>query len=311
MQSTLLGICYFIIFIGIVLPVTTAQSHVGVAQTVVDLGELDRGTDNIATFFLVTSTSKSFLVSLNKEPANIDFFSRRGYENHLYNHSEEDVMGWVELFSNSVEVEPLSEGGTGLIGAQKEVKFILNIPEDAESGYHIFRIKPLPVFPSGDVGGPVGAMVVSVTTVTFLFNIEGKAIRDGIILDVVPEEITNGRFITGTYFQNTGTTTITAVASQRIHKNGELVAESSSSKTLVNPGEIKVLKTPFSANNFSEGYYDVSTSVNFLSDSVSKNSTILVSAALPPPVEEKPNLLWLLIIVVVIFIIAIIIYKIS
>jgi len=309
MQTRLTQIFYLLIFVIFLLPtISVAQHSIGVSSTVINLGTLERGSDNVATFYLVTASSESFLVSLNKEPAASDFFSRVGYGDYLFNYSEEGVIEWVELFRDDVRIEPV-EGG-GIIGAQKEVNFIVSVPEDAEPGYHIFRIKPLPVL-SPEAVGQVGAVVVSATAVTFLFDIEGTAIRDGIILDVVPGTRVGNKFAVNVYFQNTGTTTISAIAKQTIYKNGEIIANSVSSRELVSPGEVKVLRVLYAGNKFSEGDYEVRTSVDFLSGSVSKNSTISVLPSILPPVEEKPKFPWLLIVLILIILVAIIIYKIS
>ena len=287
-----------------------AQSHVGVESTLVDLGSLEKESENIASFRLVTTTPESFLVSLNKEPGTKDFFSRLGYRDKIMNYSEENIMDWVEVSEDSVELETIS-GDHGIIGAQKKVSFIVKIPEDAEPGYHIFRIKPIPIL-SGETIGQVGAKVVAVTSVNFLFNIEGEAIRDGIILDVLAGGKQGNRLLTNTYFQNTGTMTITARATQGIYRNGELIAESESAKELIAPGKMGALTVPFNVAGLSEGDYYVSTTVDFLTGSVSKNSTINIAEAILPPevVEEGPKPpTWLIIILIVIVVIAVLIYK--
>jgi hypothetical protein len=286
---------------------TSAQSQIGVESTVIDMGVVERDSENIATFRLVTTTSESFLVSLSKEPGYTDFFMRPGYKEILSNYSEEDVMGWVELADNYAELETVDGG---VVGAQKEVSFVVNVPEDAEPGYHLFRIKPVPVFTQESLG-QVGTRVVSITGVNFLLNVEGNAVRDGVILDVVFKNFAVNRLLTNTYFQNTGTTTMTVRAYQTIHRGGEFVEGSESAQELVKPGRMIALSVPFTAARFLEGDYDVSTTVDFLTGTVSKNTTMTIT--IPPPApeeaEEKPSFPWFIIILLIIVVIAVLIYK--
>ena len=287
--------------------ITSAQSHIGVESTVVDMGTVERDSENIATFRLVTTTSEPFLVSLSKEPGYTDFFMRPGYRDILSNYSEEDVMGWVELGDNYAELETV-EGG--LVGAQKEVSFVVNVPEDAEPGYHLFRIKPIPVF-SEETIGQIGTRVVSITSVNFLLNVEGDAVRDGVILDVLFKNFAGTKMFTNTYFQNTGTTSMTVRAYQTISKDGELVGESESAQELVRPGRMIAIPVPYNAASFKEGEYDVSTRVDFLTGVVSKNSTMVMS--MPPPAPEAPEerapFPWFIIILLIIIVLSVIIYR--
>ena len=292
------------------LPVmTSAQSHVGVESTIVDLGTLERGTENVATFRLVTTTQESFLVNLYKEPGSKDFFLRPSYSGLVVNYSEEAVMNWVELVDDFAVLDVLEEK-TGIVGAYKEVNFFVNVPEDAEPGYHVFRVKPIPAF-TGETVGQVGTRVISITSVNFLFNVVGNALRDGIILDVVSKPIGSNRLFVDTYFQNTGTTTMTAHATQTMYKNGEIVEKAESARELVEPGRMKALRVPFRAENFAEGEYEVHTTVDFLTDTVSKNSTIMVGVpTAPPEEEEEPEPFpWYIIILIVVIVIAVMIYK--
>jgi hypothetical protein len=274
------------------------------------MGMLEKDSENIASFRLVTTSSESFLVTLSKEQGSKDFFSMTGYGEYFSNYSEESMMGWIEFFDDYAELESLKEK-EGMVGARKDVSFMVNVPEDAEPGYHVFRVKPTPVLSHEDLG-QVGTKVVAITSVNFLLNVEGDAIRDGIILDVVSAGVHGGGWRTNTYFQNTGTVTMTARAIQTMYRDGEVVATSESAKELIGPDSMKSLSVPFSSSEITPGDYEVRTTVNFLTGSVSKNSTLTILEPAVPPVkpEEKPKPFpWFIIILILIVVIAVLIYK--
>ncbi len=305
--------CLLILIIFSISSPVLAQYSIGVASGVVNLGTYEKNSKNIVSFYLVTSSDEPFLVSLEKESETLDFFSRSGYGDYLSNYSEEDIMDWIEFLTNPVELESINKTESGgIVGGKKEVNFIVNVPEDAEPGYHIFKIKPIPVAPSENLGH-VGAIVVGITTVSFLFNVEGDAVRDGIILDVVYGGKSGNMHVINTYFQNIGTVSITARATQSVYKNGNFVVDSFSAKELVKPGGIKVFKNFLPEDKITEGNYEVRTTVNFITDYAYKNSTINITPIISPPGElakEKPKVsLWIVVLLFVITIIAIIIYK--
>lgn len=284
---------------------------VGVSPPILYLGEVDKDSTNIVKFYLVTPSTEPLLVYLKPEMGRLDFFSKDQYKGLISNYSEENVISWAEFLKNPVEIllgnETLKTAG-GEIRGWREVSFLLNVPKDAEPGYHLIRINPIPTIPS-EVIGQAGTRVVAITSVAVLFKVPGDARREGIILDVVSGGYVGNRFEIDTYFQNTGTTTISAKASQNIYRDNTSVAGPTSSSELVKPGEVKVLRTFLPANEVSLGDYYVTTTVSYTTGYASKNSTITVSQ--PPVAVIKPEVFpwWAIILIIVIVAIAICIYK--
>jgi len=286
-----------------------AELIVGVSPPVLNLGEIERGTTKIVKFYLVTPSSEPLLVSLQSEKGNLDFFARDEYKNILFNYSEEEVTAWVEFLKNHVELTPSNETlqtKGGVIKGWREISFLLNVPKNAEPGYHLIRINPYPSVPS-EVLGQAGARVVAITSLSVLFNVPGEARREGLILDVVPGNYVGNRLEINTYFKNTGSVTISAKATQTILKNGEAIATLSSSTELVKPNETKILKTLLSLDGISFGDYDVITSVSYTTGLSQKNSTITISP--PAPLAPSPAFPYWIIILIIIIAIAIGIYK--
>jgi hypothetical protein len=307
----------FLLIIGIILillPETSfavAEFSVGVSPSIVDLGMLSRGSTNIVKFFLVTPSTEPLLVYLNPERGNIDFFATHN-GNLITNFSEEDTSTWVNLLKNPVELTPSNQTlqtVAGQISGWREVNFLVDVPNNAEPGYHIAKVKPAPSVPSEIVAG-AGARVVAVTYVTVLFDVPGDSERQGVILDVNSGGFIGNELEIRTYFQNTGTDTISARAYQSIYKNVTGVSNISSSIEFVKPGETKVLMSYLPMTGISLDSYDVKTTVSYTTGIASRNSTISISNK-PAAIAQQPEAfpLWILIFVFIIILIAVLIYR--
>ena len=282
---------------------------VGVSPPVVDLGKVGRGTANLVKFYVVTISENPILVRLEAENGRLDFFDNN-YVDSIFNFSEEDTASWVKFLSNPVELKPQNETLTTnyeSIKGWREVDFLIEIPLNAESGYHLIRVKPTPIETSV-TKEPVGANVIAITSINVIFNIFGEAKREGVILDSTSEYESNNLQI-NTFFKNIGTTTITARAIQRIYdNNSNFVTEVASSKQFVKPNEMKNLNSFLPLTSLSAGDYQVLTTVSYTTDSAYKNSTIFISPEailIKPKAEELST--WVFIIIIII--IAIVIYR--
>jgi len=249
-----------------------AQFSVGVSPPVVEIGDVSPGEQKLVTFSIFTVSDESLLIYFKVEDGTLDFFSR-GYGNFLYNFSEEPTSSWIELLKDPVEIDATGERVADR--SWTDVTVLLKVPENAEPGYHVVALRPIPTT-FGAVPG-TGANVVTVTSVSILFNVEGPAKRGGTILDTTSSGHTNGLNIK-TFFQNTGTTTISARSTNRVYdKNNALIGEFYSPRAYVKPGNIAALETPTSA--MEEGEYTLNSIVTFTTGDSQKNSTVYVAEA--------------------------------
>jgi hypothetical protein len=282
---------------------------VGVSPPVVDMGTLERGTTNVVKFYAVTVSDQPLVVYLECENGRLDFFDNH-YQNSIYNFSEEDTASWVRFMSNPVELRPqnssLSTGYESIKG-WREVSFLLEIPMDAEPGYHLIRVKPSPQVTSTQ---STGAMVVAVTSINIIFEVLGDAQRKGIILDTVNEPAGNNVLNVNTYFQNIGTETVSAKATQKIYdKDNNFVKEMSSATEYVKPKEVRSLVSVMSLTGLSMGDYQMFTTVSYTTDSAYKNSTLAITQETFKAPAVKQEDFTMLIFILAIVIIAVAIYR--
>jgi len=291
--------------------------NVGVSPYMANLGVLEPGTARIVKFNLITGTGETILVYLASERGNVDVFRRGNYLDYIQNYSEEDVSSWVKFLENPVIMGKSPEGqktttGNPIVG-EREVTLIINVPEDAESGYHTGIISIDPRLPPG---APGTVVIKGVVPFNFVFQVPGDAIRSGRIIDVSSGSYSGNRLGVNVFFQNTGTVTMItkdSIIKTYDNKNRE-IDNLKTNLDEVKPGQTKTFTAYWDVSDVDVGTYRASTTIDYLTDKSSKTSDIQVYkvSALPTPQVVKQPITfpwWVIIIVIVIIIIAYLIYR--
>jgi hypothetical protein len=276
-----------------------AEYAVGVSPPIIDLGDVDAGETRIVKFFIVTPSTEPLLVYLEGERGSIDFFtSKPRYTPLLANLSEEPVVGWLEFLKNPTELRPQNKSvgiPSGQLAGWQEVSFLLNVPKDAEPGIHLFKITPYPSTPSENLG-PVGARMVAVTAITIIFNVPGRALRDGVILDSTAGKFTQSNLEINTYFRNTGSDTVSVKAVQEVFVNGSWVSNLTSAVDIAKPGETRLLKTYLDRRLIPKGVVlesaEVRTNADYTTGFASMTSPIRFGASSFETSGESPQFPW-------------------
>jgi hypothetical protein len=290
---------------------TYARSfQVGVSPAFLNLGEIGRGESRRGTFSITTSSDEGFLVYITAEKGGMDFFDGR-YKDMLVEYSEEDASSWINFLNHPVFLEPDPERKSTSVMGQEQINFILNVPDDAEPGYHLVEITPKPKPPSG---WSTAVNIMAITKISLLFKVAGEVERSGEILDVSARN-TGLRTRFDVYFQNTGSVSMFVKADDidLYDTEGNLLYNAESSKGLSSPGEVLKL-TGLVTKNTKPGSYLAFTNVTFSTGHAAKDTDIWIApteapaAAAPaqPPIETAFPW-WIIVIVIVI--IAYIIYR--
>ena len=164
---------FFIIFsvLSSIISFAAGSFNVGVSPGTLDLGNLEAGSTKLVDFYIITPSEEALLVKLEAEKGNLDFFSRPSYKDFIYNYSEEDATPWVKVINNPVEIRPSNEtlrATGGLIRGKEQISFLIDIPKNAEPGYHMLYIKPIPSASSETVG-VIGSRVVALVSQDYGF----------------------------------------------------------------------------------------------------------------------------------------------
>jgi hypothetical protein len=291
-----------LLFFLFLLPISFAQDFsVGVSPLIIDLGTIEKGGTEAIEFNVITGSTEPFFIYMIPENGLLDFFNKAGYEQLIYNYSEQETKTWITLLDNPVRADPVNQSDGK--SKTKRVNILLNVPRDAENGYHIVNIKPSPEIPTGATGGG-GTTVIGVVSVNILFKLQGDAVRAGKILDVVQIPYSKGVAFK-TYFKNTGTMTISARVFQDIY-DGSKIAESQSFEEKLAPGDTKDFTVSFQLEEtLPDKEYTIHTTVDYTTEDVSMNSTMKLEAVYyPTGVEEISIPLWLLaLLIIIIFVV--------
>ena len=298
-----------VILLSSVFPIISfaqGESSVGVSPGTINLGEVEKGSTKLVDFYIITPSEETLLVELEPETVNLNANSISS------NLSEENILQWIRIINNPVELKPNTEvletaGGT--INSHRQVSFLIDIPENAEPGEHLVNIKPIPVTPVESIG-TVGSRVVAITSVRIVFDVLGNAVRRGTILDVESGNYNRDSLELKTYFQNTGTVTISATGKQKVYnKDGSLIAEINLGKYYVKPREIKVFNGLLPTKGLDSGDYIVYSSIDYNTGVAEKDSSISLSPPTGLVVEGETGNTTLILLILLIIVISIAIYR--
>ena len=295
-----------------------SQISVGVSPPILDLGEINPGESKIARFYIITSSKEKMLVYLGSSKGNINIFKKPQYTDYLKYYSEEDTSSWIEFVDNPMELIYLEKKPENLkndinLEQFREVKFIINVPKNAEPGYHTGFIEMDPVPPQS---GKADISVKSIVPLTYIFKVKGDAIRSGRIIDIFHYDYSFDRRWVKVLYQNDGTVT-TFVNQGKIEifdDDGKLILEKPTTGGYVKPNEIFEFDSFIDPKEIEDGEYNVRVTFDYNSGNVSRDLVLnlgFLKGSTVKAVETKKEfkIPWTIIILLVIIIISYIIYK--
>jgi hypothetical protein len=297
-------------FLLLVLVGGTAAQSVGVAPAYLNLGTIPRGSTEEATIY-VTSSSP--------DPFNVNPDLRRPFSNRIFGgtsyidpskYSEEDIDEWVEFRQEIYTVRPddpqvvALEDGT-MVSAAGNVTMYVNVPEDAEPGYHAGRVR---LSPQTSSGTGYGAQVVAQAVTNIAFRVPGNVERNVQLMDVNAYRVRENAVRLDVKLRNRGTVTTSVNATRFLIENfvGENLESISGQSMTLEPRESQWFTTFWTGEEVEGGEYTVKGSVDYMTGSsftqktFSIGDTINVTAPEQPPQpgqeqEQEPLPGWLVI----------------
>ena len=310
MKKIIIAMLILIIFLNVSL---AQETILGISPSHIDLGNLKRGEKKLVTFTVISPTHEKILISLSSNDGDLRFLNKPSFKDKVYNFSDESTSNWVNFVKNPVELEPLEEK----IGIKKGlVKGAREVPESAEPGFHLVRIIPYPASkPSITAPGTIGISVVTTAEVLVTFNVDGEAIRDGKIVDVIFNKYSGNVLEGSVLFKNTGTVTIKArITNITILNEDNSIVESVGNfgEVLVKPGEMTKMNFIINSQKIvGNKDYNVFAEVNYLTgkDDIITKARVPTSLVVLTSKEAKEIDITILITILIFLAILFLVYR--
>jgi len=308
-------------FCSAMLSAPALSISLGIAPSVTDLGDVSAGSKYIVDFYIITDYDSDMSASLKTTPIGSDFLDparfRGSYRFIPALASEEDITGWMKYIENPVVIKPekrtysLKDGS--YVIANKRATAILDIPADAEPGYHAAYIEPRPGI--SVYGKGLGTTLIAVARMIVVFNVDGNPARSGAISSFSSQRNDYATEQIKIMFENTGTQTLIAKGTDiRVYDNGKLIGTLTTNFRSVSPGETAELDANWNVVAVDPGQYEIRATVSWTTGEAYREGVVDVHPAPARPLPSGeiikiPSGFPYWIVIAVVIVIGIIIYR--
>jgi hypothetical protein len=195
--------------------------------------------------------------------------------------SEEEICSWVKFLEERLIVEEnpkIFKIGGREIRADKITSMVINLPKNAEPGYHLAYINLIPEVERGGTGFGVG--IVTTSSAGLVVNVEGNAIRSAKPINFLASWVDENRLRVNTIVENNGTVTMRIRVDDLQLIRDNLTIKFPSSSLLVKPKQIAYIPSDI-IQKVEPGDYKVKAKISWLSGSTELEGMVRV----PLPVK--------------------------
>ncbi len=308
LNKKIITLASFLIFLIAIVSQSKALS-LGAAPGVMQIGELERGKEYSVDFYLVTNSAKELVTTLGFKEGRREMMLRNVTGRYTFipaETSEEDISKWVKFLRSKLAVStrksfPIRFPNGEIVNANEKATLILDIPPDAEPGYHYFEVVMSPNLQAG--GGGVGVSTIGVTRPIFIFKVPGIAKREGVIEGIAGSR-SGGRAVIDVLFRNTGTVTMDArVSSLKIYnETGDYAGTLNGGYVKVPPKTTGILRVYwYDKNTDKQKTIRVEATVDYTTGSVTREAMVTIPKAgvVTKKVVEAGEFPWWIIILLI------------
>jgi hypothetical protein len=253
--------------------------NVGVAPPVINMGPLEPGTQVSGSFYVVTDGVTEFIVDLSSIKTPDDFYEptrpRIGYTFDATRASEQDASKWITFLENAITI-PTEKYFVGDVNAwvNRKIDFIMNVPADAEPGYHAIQIIPSPRVSSTGGAGGVGVGIVTIVKTTLIFTIPGEVKREAEILGFDYKRTGENFEEIFVLVKNTGTVTISVKLDGIIIDEGDKQTFIGGSGSVIKPNQIARINARYEVAGKNLGSYKATATISWKTGETRKDGII-------------------------------------
>ncbi|WEL19275.1 hypothetical protein [Candidatus Nanohalococcus occultus] len=259
--------------------VSQASAYIGIMPSQQNLGTVERGETYELNLYVTSDTSEPITVQpgASRLPRNIlegldnvDYFSMDEY-------SAEPVESWIDFSQEEYVLRP--EGFEQRVAGREvnaNISYELDVPRNAESGYHAAQIQLNPQFETGE---GTSVRTVGLSSYSVFFRVPGEVDRRLEVTDVEALRSGEDAALIRADVTNTGSVT-TYLESGDVEVQGTGLEDSFNMGGMyIEPGSTEQVETTWSLfqNNIEAGNYRIQGSLSYVTGQAFLQETVSIT----------------------------------
>ncbi|WEL23053.1 hypothetical protein [Candidatus Nanohalovita haloferacivicina] len=266
-----LGLATLVLF----LVSTASAASVGTNPGFQDFGEIRKGETRVANVYVTTTGYDSpFAVRpVAGESLSSTYLDSQDSPFSPAEYSGEDITEWIRFDQNAFRVTPANTTeyiiGDGVtVNYAGRIKFYIEVPRDAEPGYHAGMINVNPQLTNSGTG--FGASTRGQSMYTFVFRVPGNVEKSIDVVDARGIRTGEDRARIDIRVANRGTVTTSIRGSNIDVYNRQTMSKVDDLPIgyhKLAPGQSKIISRNLRSNSIEEGSYQVNGSIEYIGGS--------------------------------------------
>ena len=239
---------------------TAAQSQISTTPGFLDAGNLSEGDDIEMSFFVSVDAERNVTLDVEVSEPMASRLWNGDIPVEQEEYSQQDISDWIDV-PDQITVDPSNEVDADFASGNYELRVGLEIPDDAEPGYHAAQIRFTPI--NTRTGEGYGAGTITSSVPEFMFRVPGEARREIDLTDLEAIRTGQNEVQLLTTFENTGTVTVDSRGGEAdVVENGKRVGTVDIDGFTVSPGETAQVDATWSGED--GGEYQLQGTVNYI-----------------------------------------------
>lgn len=245
-----------ILFAGL----TMAQSQISTTPGFLDAGNLSEGDEIEMSFFITVDAERNVTLDVEVGEPMASRLWNGDIPVEQQEYSQQDISDWIDV-PDQITVDPSNEVDADFASGNYELRVGLEIPDDAEPGYHAAQLRFTPV--NTQTGEGYGAGTITSSVPEFMFRVPGDARREIDLTNLEAIRTGESQVQLLATFENTGTVTVDSRGGEaNVVKNGKEVGTVDIDGFTVSPGETAQVDATWSGEQ--GGEYQLEGTVNYI-----------------------------------------------
>lgn len=263
--------------------------YIGTAPGTHNLGALERGDTYEFKFYISTDAERNFTLTPEPVRPNLGFYEPRD-QDRWYGYSTdeasmENISDWITFPHDAYDINPdtsfvahHSNGASSNV--QGTVNYFLEVPKDAEPGYHAWTFNLDNDLLDKSSGTSVSTIALS--QYTLVFRVPGEVERDLVVNEVKGLRSGDNRAVLRYQIENKGTVTmrIRNINGEITNRNGRIIGKSNHYDWgYIAPGETKTIESTWmTSDDLKAGNYRIRGKAKYITGQAFLDDTFSIES---------------------------------